>query len=72
MPPELRDALRSKKFWAMVGGIILALANDPEPGLALAQSTVNAIVALVGVYIGAQGVADHGKERVKAESKVRK
>jgi len=61
------DLLTSKKFIAMVAGIIsvtilkvFKVNVDPQ--------IIVAILGLVAVYIGAQGLADHKKEAAKIEA----
>lgn len=55
----LKTLFSSKKFLVMLAGIILAVAN--KLGLDLDPELVNQILALVGVYIVGQGIADRGK-----------
>ncbi len=59
----LKALFSSKKFLVMLAGIILAVAN--KLGLDLDPELVNQILALVGVYIVGQGIADRGKEAAK-------
>ncbi len=60
---------KSKKFQALIGALVLVFSNDSVPGfLELSSDSMRQIVMLVLGYLGAQGIADHGKEKVKAES----
>jgi len=67
-----REAIRSKKFWALITGILSVLAALIAPKLGAteeqASAAVTKITALVMSYILGQGVADHGKEKAKAEA----
>ena len=61
------DLLKSKKFQAAIGGIIVVIGQDLA-GLNLDPETVTAIIGLVVSYIVGQGIADHGKEKAKVEA----
>ncbi len=61
----LRDQLKSKKFSALIVGVIVTLGA--RYGLRLDPLTVGYIVSLFIAYIGAQGLADKGKEAAKIE-----
>lgn len=67
-----REAVRSKKFWALILGIFVSLLALFAPKLGICDeqvhSAVTQITPLVGTYILGQGVADHGKERAKSEA----
>ena len=61
----LRGLLGSKKFVALIVGLLVALAarmNLPE---AIAQEAAAGIVGAFAIYINAQGRADTGKEAAK-------
>ncbi len=58
--------LKSKKAQAMIVGLILTLFHNTL-GIELDPVEVGEIVALIVAYIIGQGVADVGKERVRAE-----
>lgn len=58
----------SKKFLVMLAGVVLAIAN--KLGLDLDPELVNQILALVGVYIVGQGIADRGKEAAKVNAEL--
>jgi len=66
----LKALFSSKKFLVMLAGIVLASAN--KLGLDLDPELVNQILALVGVYIVGQGIADRGKEAAKTSSALEK
>lgn len=63
----LKALFSSKKFLALLAGILVWLIG--KAGLALTEADVMPALMLIGVYIGAQGVADMGKEKVKEEVK---
>ena len=70
---KLIELLESKKFKIYAAGCLSLLAVDPEPGLlVLAEITVKGLIALTLGYLTAQGVADHGKEKAKAEIQANK
>ena len=58
---EMKKFFTSKKAWAMIIGVIgvisAAATGVQEWGPAILQA-----VGMIGAYIVAQGVADHGKE----------
>ena len=67
-PPQiLVDLLTSKKFLAMVVGIIMSIAT--KYGLNIPEDLVNQLVALIVTYVVGQGIADSGKEaaRIKVQ-----
>lgn len=53
--------LKSKKFWAMVGGLVATVAVDLIPGLEALEPHLTEIVAVIGAYIVGTGLADLGK-----------
>ena len=55
----MREMLLSKKFQAAVAAIVVWLVG--YVGLDADLETVGPIVVTILVYIGSQGVADHGK-----------
>lgn len=57
----------SKKFLALLAGVLVWLAG--KGGLALTEADVTPLLLLIGGYIGAQGLADIGQGRVRAEAK---
>ncbi len=65
----LEQLFTSKKFIAMIGGILLALVNWGSKRLGIPLSldpeTLNWALTLVAAYIVGQGVADVGKEKAK-------
>lgn len=59
------ELFKSKKFVVMLAGILLAVAN--RLGLNLDPGLLQEILGMLGAFIVAQGIADHGKERAKVE-----
>jgi len=59
----LKDLLSSKKFVAMLVAIAVFVAG--RFGLDVDPATLDHVFAAILVYVGAQGVADHGKEAAK-------
>lgn len=59
------DLFKSKKFQALLVGLIVLLLQQYIPGVDEAKATE--IVALVVAYIIGQGLADFGKEKAKLE-----
>ena len=71
----LKDLFGSKKWRTMLIGIVLdiliatnLIELDPEVKI----EAMAAITSLIGIFIGAQGFADRGKEAIKEEEKIRK
>jgi len=62
----LKELFSSKKFVVMLAAMIVAVAS--KAGLALNPDLINQILALAGVFILGQGVADHGKEAAKVSA----
>ena len=62
----LRGLLGSKKFVAMIVGLIATLVA--KIGWDVPEETIAKVVALIASYIIGQGVADAGKERAKIEA----
>lgn len=58
------DLFRSKKFKAAIVGLVVVVVGHFVPAFADAAGK---IVMLLMTYIGAQGVADLGKEKAKIE-----
>lgn len=56
---------KSKKGWAFMMALVTLILGDK--GLDLSPEIIKAIVAVAGVYIGAQGAADFGKEKAQLE-----
>jgi len=59
----LKELLKSKKFIAMLVGVLTVLLG--KVGLDLDEETLTKIVGLVAAYVLGQGIADHGKEQKK-------
>lgn len=65
----MKNLLTSKKFWVAFGGLV-AIIVSTLVGLPEAESNINLfIMAIVNSYVIGQGIADHGKEKAKVESK---
>lgn len=62
----IKNLFGSKKFLAMAGSVIIYLVGTQ--GLDLSQADADRILGMVALYIGAQGLADHGKEAAKHKS----
>ena len=61
---NLKEFLSSKKAKAFLIGLVSLVCGEL---LSLPPETQEKILYLVATYIGAQGVADFGKEKAKAE-----
>lgn len=67
------ELLDSKKFMASLAGmisvILVTLAGHFHLGLdpSVSDTLATKMLGFVAIYVGAQGVADHGKERAKIE-----
>lgn len=55
--------LSSMKFWTVILGIVTALGA--KYGINVDPEVYWSIVGLFGLLLGAQGLADHGKEAAK-------
>ena len=62
----MKELLGSKKFKMAVVGVVVAIAA--KIGLNLDTEVVMLIVSPILAFIGAQGVADIGKEKARVES----
>lgn len=60
------ELLKSKKFQALLVGLLVLLVQQYIPGLDETKATE--VVALVVAYIIGQGLADFGKEKAKVEA----
>ena len=70
-PGVARRMVDSQKFWMVVIACVLVAAND-RLHLGLSSETVGWIAGLLGAGAISQGIADAGKERVKAEAAIAK
>lgn len=67
----LSQLVASKKFMASVGAVVAVIGTKVAGkfGLVLDPATADEISKIIcvmaAVYVGAQGIADHGKEAVK-------
>jgi hypothetical protein len=59
------DLFGSKKFWCMLSGVVIAVAE--AMGLGLPIHVFTAIEGMLGSYCVGQGIADSGKEAVKLQ-----
>ena len=66
MKQLLVSIFTSKKFIAMLAGLILAAAA--KIGLNLDEAALVTLLSPILAYIIGQGIADHGKERAKVEN----
>ena len=57
-----KELIASKKFKVAVAAVICLLVVDLANGQ-LSPNTIDEIVKIIMVYIGAQGIADLGKAR---------
>lgn len=61
-----KSLFSSKKFLAMLAGVLVWLSSKTDL-FSLSEGDVMPILLLIGTYIGAQGVADLGKEKEKVK-----
>jgi hypothetical protein len=66
MVDALKGLMQSKKFIGMIVGCVITLTA--KVGLDVDDSTIWQIVALISTWVGAQGIADHAKEKAKIEN----
>ncbi len=64
----LRLLLSSKKFVAMIGGILLYAGG--RFGFDLTQADADRILGIVALYLGVQGATDVGKEAAKERARL--
>ena len=62
----LQQLIKSKKFLAMVGAILVMLAQQQ---LGIDEDTAQKIMNVVIGYIIGQGIADNGKEAARIKEK---
>ena len=69
----MTDMLKSKKFVALVAGIVGLLLTTllGKLGVSVPEERVTEFVALVAAYVLGQGIADMGKGRAEAEAAAR-
>lgn len=60
--------LGSKKFCGAAAGVIVSLGARIGLPESVAQHAADTIILITGVYVGAQGLADHGKEKARVEA----
>lgn len=63
--PLLAQVFTSKKALATMAGVVVALLG--KLGVQLPLEVTISILGLIGTYVIGQGIADNGKEAVKAE-----
>jgi len=68
MPQVLKDLFASKKFWSAVVGILAVLVG--KIGWNVSEEVLWQIVAIIGTLLGAQGLADMGKEKANTEAEM--
>jgi len=61
------DGLKSKKLWVLIGATLLLIGKVLFPELADLDTTQ--LMGLAASYLVGQGIADHGKEKAKIETK---
>ena len=59
----VKELFSSKKFIAMLAGILFMIVN--KFGLNIDEDTVTKILGLIATYIVGQSIADVGKEKEK-------
>jgi len=64
----LSELAKSKKFAALVMGLVSSVLARVGLSPELAQPVSEMILAMVSVYMVSQGVADHGKEAAKIKA----
>ncbi len=55
------EFLKSRKFWAMIAGIIATILIELVPQLAGLQDSLIEILTMLGLYIIGTGLEDIGK-----------
>lgn len=68
MKKALRDLFSSKKFLVMLAA--LAAYAGARVGLDVSQAEAEKVLGVVAVWLGAQGLADLGKGKGKAQAEV--
>jgi uncharacterized protein involved in cysteine biosynthesis len=66
---QIPDLLRSKKFQAVIIGLIVTLLIELIPALAPMEEHLTAILAVIAAFVLGQGLADFGKEKAVVEAK---
>ena len=61
--PILVALFGSKKFLLLLAGIVVWLLG--KGGLSVTDADVTPVLLLIGAWLGAQGIADFGKESTK-------
>lgn len=59
----VKNLFGSKKFVAMLGGVLIYAAG--RFGFDMSQADADRILGMVALYLGVQGAADVGKEAAK-------
>jgi len=63
-------SLKSQKLWMTIITVALLIAKNNVPGMEnLTTEEIGAVAGVIVAYLISQGIADHGKERVKAEKR---
>jgi hypothetical protein len=66
MKQALIDLFTSKKFLAVLAAIVVYIAG--RFGFDVDPASLDRIFAALMVYVGAQGIADHGKSAAEIEA----
>ena len=66
MKKAIADMLQSKKALMAIATVLVTLGS--KYGLEVSADELLPIISPLMAYIVGQGIADHGKERAKAES----
>ena len=59
----IKGILQSKKFWEALIGLVIIIVGKLQ--FDLDENAIWCIAGIVGILIGAQGLADIGKEKMK-------
>jgi hypothetical protein len=61
MDPKLKALLSSRKFWAMIVGLLLVVVKAFRPDFPLSEEQVIPIIALLVTYILGTAIDDAGQ-----------
>jgi hypothetical protein len=61
MDPKLKALLSSRKFWAMIVGLLLVIVKAFRPDFPLSEEQVIPIIALLVTYILGTAIDDAGR-----------
>jgi len=54
MPETLQTLFKSRRFWAIVAGIVLVVAKEPVAKLGLTPEDVTKVVLLIGTWVAGE------------------